>query len=174
VVEKVHFGNIAKQIIYWKPKPGQIPENFALFCLESILRGLNFAHEQSHLHKNLLPSNIWLCKSDQMILKIGQFGVKKTLGNNNFYRSPEECANLPLDSKSEIFQVGCIIHEMLTGKIVWMKGIDPQSDDNQPEIVDGRIQHSVQDKLPLTVSRNLRYLIYLMLQKDPARRPSIK
>ena len=62
---------------------------------------------------------------------------------------------------------------MVTGKISFQSVENEQSEEIEPDLVRERILYSIQEHLPCTVSRKLRHLIYLMLQKTPSKRPTI-
>ncbi len=96
---------------------------------------LNFAHKRKLIHRDLKPSNLMLVLDDsgQEVLKLFDFGIaKKTSGNvslsltnhgevigSPFYMSPEQCRGLKLDARSDIYSLGCVMYEALTGEIAF-------------------------------------------------------
>jgi eukaryotic-like serine/threonine-protein kinase len=96
---------------------------------------LNFAHKRKLIHRDLKPSNLMLVRDDsgQEVLKLFDFGIaKKTSGNislsitrhgevigSPFYMSPEQCRGLKLDARSDIYSLGCVMYEALTGEVAF-------------------------------------------------------
>lgn len=113
------------------------PVNFRralhIFCQAG--DALNFAHKRKLIHRDLKPSNLMLVRDDsgQEVLKLFDFGIaKKTSGNvsltltrhgevvgSPFYMSPEQCRGLKLDARSDIYSMGCVMYESLTGEIAF-------------------------------------------------------
>jgi len=111
-----------------------IPYRKALEIGASIADGLAAAHSKGIIHRDLKPENIFLTRDDQV--KILDFGlarmepqtkqrkseagiptetdpgsIKGTMG----YMSPEQLRGQGIDGRSDIFSLGCILYEMLTG-----------------------------------------------------------
>jgi hypothetical protein len=89
-----------------------------------VCRGLAFAHEHKVVHRDMKPSNIRML--DDGTAKIMDFGIAK-LGSTNVtrsgmmvgtmnYMSPEQIRGQPLDGRCDIFAVGVILFQLLTGK----------------------------------------------------------
>ncbi|MDR3617412.1 MAG: serine/threonine-protein kinase [Candidatus Obscuribacterales bacterium] len=99
-----------------------------VFC--QIGGALRQTHDQQIIHRDLKPSNIMLIEeADQsLIAKIVDFGIAKTVGNTSgvtktgevigtlLYMSPEQCQNEPVDLRSDIYSLGCVMYETLAGK----------------------------------------------------------
>lgn len=90
-----------------------------------ILRGLQHAHDKGIVHRDMKPQNIMLLEDGTV--KIMDFGIarfpkdermelKKTIGSVH-YISPEQAKGEITDFRSDIYSVGVIIYEMLTGKL---------------------------------------------------------
>ncbi len=98
-----------------------------------ICSALDAAHAKGIVHRDLKPDNIWLVRSDEGIeqVKVLDFGIAKLktttemmkLTQQGFivgtprYMSPEQCKGEELDARSDIYSLGIILYEMLTGEV---------------------------------------------------------
>jgi serine/threonine protein kinase len=84
---------------------------------------LDYAHKQGVVHRDIKPSNIMIDKAGH--LKITDFGIaqikseqtasKGIIGSIN-YMSPEHIREQPIEDKSDIFSLGCVLYELITGE----------------------------------------------------------
>ena len=94
-----------------------------------ICEGLTYAHSQGIVHLDLKPSNILVAEGVVEIAKITDFGIAKVAAKNSepivetgalvstlLYVSPERCRGDLIDSRSDIYSLGCMMYEVLTGK----------------------------------------------------------
>ena len=117
------------------------------------------------------PENIMLMKEEQLIVKIADLGISKVLngqgrrsdGGTLFYMPPEAFSKQKIDYTCDIWALGCILHEMITGSKLYMEGDDPRSIENSENHVKQRILNTVPPRLPDIFSRPIRYAVYLML-----------
>jgi serine/threonine-protein kinase len=95
--------------------------------------GLEAAHAKGIIHRDLKPDNIWLISSQEQIpqIKVIDFGIAKLkasaetskltrqgmLVGTPYYMSPEQCQEEELDPRSDIYSLGVIVYEMLTGRV---------------------------------------------------------
>ena len=111
---------------------GRIPVSACCFIASEVLRGLDYAHElvdDGHpitiIHRDISPHNIML--GWQGSVKIVDFGIAKavegslvsrsgSLKGKVAYMSPEQVHGHSLDGRSDLFAVGIILHELLTGE----------------------------------------------------------
>ncbi|XP_063308245.1 serine/threonine-protein kinase Nek11 [Pelobates fuscus] len=135
-----------------------------------LLLGAHYMHERRILHRDLKAKNIFLKNN---LLKIGDFGVSRllmgscdlatTFTGTPHYMSPEALKHQGYDSKSDIWSLGCILHEMcclehaFTGYSFLAVVIN---------IVEGETPN-----LPDQYSSVLNVLMSRMLNKDPVLRP---
>lgn len=89
-----------------------------------ILKGLSYTHKLNIVHRDIKPANIFI--TDKGEVKIADFGIARmddseltqvgsVLGTPS-YMSPEQCIGAGVDARSDIFSVGTLLYEMLTGK----------------------------------------------------------
>ena len=109
---------------------GRLSPQEALPLFRQILSGLAEAHDKGIIHRDLKPSNIMLLGEEKTV-KIVDFGIAKILPESGkalekltqsgsifgtvAYMSPEQCRAEPLDARSDLYSVGCLMYEVLTG-----------------------------------------------------------
>jgi serine/threonine protein kinase len=108
-----------------------LSEQQALDLGSQVADALSAAHELGIVHRDLKPDNIMLCssKSGKLRVKVVDFGIAKaTRGSSQTvtrtgyvvgtpaYMSPEQILGDPLDGRSDLYSLGCILYEMLTGE----------------------------------------------------------
>jgi eukaryotic-like serine/threonine-protein kinase len=111
------------------------PLGLALYVTREVLRGLGYLHEledQDLVHRDVTPSSI-LCSYEGQV-KLADFGLARwrdrlaqTMVGERWipspYQSPEQRRGLPLDPRSDLFAVGLILWELLTGR----RAVEPGS-----------------------------------------------
>ncbi len=97
----------------------------SIHIMNKVLHGISYAHEKGVVHRNLNPENIFLTKAGAP--KIGDWGIGKVMasgmsgmGSNNMYAysAPEEFDKKEfgkIERRTDIFQLGILFYEMLTG-----------------------------------------------------------
>ena len=91
--------------------------------LTQLLAALEFAHAQGVVHRDIKPANLILAPGGE--LKVADFGIARIDASNMTmtgmvmgtpsYMAPEQCQGLPSDHRADLFSVGVVLYELLTG-----------------------------------------------------------
>ncbi|HEU5055155.1 MAG TPA: serine/threonine-protein kinase, partial [Kofleriaceae bacterium] len=121
---------------------GLLPIEVSVHIACEILRGLDYAHELEHegkrlgiVHRDISPHNVMISWDGQV--KLVDFGIAKavaatgvsrsgTLKGKLAYMSPEQAGALELDGRSDVFAVGVVLHELLTGERLFRGSTEPE------------------------------------------------
>ncbi len=111
---------------------GRLPVARALAIFVQVADALSHAHRKNVIHRDLKPSNIMLCRGDrgEDVAKVVDFGIAKIVQSDADkrgltqtgeifgsppYMSPEQCAGWPMNNRSDIYSMGCLMYEALSG-----------------------------------------------------------
>ncbi|HEX4803938.1 MAG TPA: protein kinase [Myxococcaceae bacterium] len=111
---------------------GKFPLPLALEVFAQLLDALAHAHARGIIHRDLKPPNMFLSRDG--CLKVGDFGIAKTLGGTALtqtgmllgtpaYMSPEQALGQRVDQRSDLYSSGIVLYELLTGS-------NPRDSDN--------------------------------------------
>jgi eukaryotic-like serine/threonine-protein kinase len=91
----------------------RVPANDAISIIVQLLTGLDHAHGQGVIHGNIAPPNLLLTSKGEV--RLTEFGIAGAGSAVGSYMSPEQIEGLEIDRRSDIFSVGVLFYELLTG-----------------------------------------------------------
>jgi serine/threonine protein kinase len=103
-----------------------LPINNVLEIIFITCKALDHAHKMGVVHRDIKPLNIMLKKSGH--IKITDFGIaqikseqtaSKGIIGSPSYMSPEQIRQKPVENQTDIFSLGCVLYELLTGKMAF-------------------------------------------------------
>jgi len=152
---------------------GRLPQDKATEISRQICAGLAAAHERGVVHRDLKPANVMLDGSGKVRLTdFGLAGIAATIQGAEIragtpaYMAPEQLSGKEVTTKSDIYSLGLVMYEILTGK----RAYDAAT---LPELIKAREEGAPTN--PSTLVRDLDPLIERVilrcLEKDPAKRP---
>jgi tRNA A-37 threonylcarbamoyl transferase component Bud32 len=160
--------------------PITVPD--ACDILDGIARALDAAHTKDIVHRDLKPDNVFLhqVESGPMMVKLLDFGIAKLMRTQTMektqtgrmlgtpcYISPEQARGIDVTHRSDIYSLGVMAYEMLAGR-------PPFQGETAMDLV---VKHLNEEPPPLSqfarLPKPLETCVMRMLQKDPAKRPSL-
>ncbi len=154
-------------------REGRLQPEVALKILHQTAQGLATAHDAGVIHRDIKPGNLMLSSRGQV--KIADFGIalatqdfsKKLTSTGEFvgtpgYLSPEVCLGKPVDQRSDVFSLGIVLFEMLSGKT-------PFSDESPLGLMLEVVKADIPDVRQLNdaVDSQAAAILAKMLAKDP-------
>lgn len=122
---------------------GKLETTQALAIVSPICEALQYAHEKGIVHRDIKPENLLLDKEGR--LKIADFGIASLIGSQVEasgtppYMAPEQATKIDTDHRADIYALGVVLYEMLTGE----RPTDPLSIPSQKVQLDIRIDDIV-------------------------------
>ena len=182
VMELLHGESLRERM-----ERGRLDFAEALDVLDQMALGLDAAHDHGIILGDLKPENVFLervAKVRRPIVKILDFGLAKLIDGNDgrvrrtqtgqllgtpLYMSPEQCRAKSVDHRTDIYALGCVAYEMLCGRV-------PFDFDNVAELIAAHLgqQPPPPRELWPEIPAALDGLLYAMLAKDSARRPTLE
>jgi tRNA A-37 threonylcarbamoyl transferase component Bud32 len=143
--------------------------------MRQVTSALDYAHRQGIIHRDIKPDNIMLNREGYTLL--GDFGIVKIIEGSSgmtvtgglvgtpSYMSPEQGQGLPVDRRSDLYSLGVVMYEMLTGT-------QPYSAETPMQIVFKHITEPTPDILSIrpTLPPSLSEVMRKALAKEPAAR----
>ncbi len=139
VIEFIQGANVEELVEAWSKQGEAVPLGFALACVREAAQGLAHAHlhkdgkgqAEPIIHRDVTPRNIMT--GFDGATKMLDFGIARAMGSQRrtvagmvrgttAYMSPEQAVGKELDPRSDLFSLGIIFHELLTGQRLFAKG----------------------------------------------------
>src|SRR5699024_2412203 len=116
-------GKTLKEVIN---EDGRLREKRALNYCVQIAEALKVAHSKNIVHRDIKSQNIMITKDDRV--KVTDFGIARVADNSTVtatnaimgsvhYFSPEQARGSKVDNRSDIYSMGIVLYEMLTGRL---------------------------------------------------------
>jgi beta-lactam-binding protein with PASTA domain/predicted Ser/Thr protein kinase len=154
---------------------GPMPYKRAIEVIADACQALNFSHQHGIIHRDVKPANIMISKAGAV--KVMDFGIARALADANNvtqtaavigtaqYLSPEQARGEKVDARSDVYSLGCVLYEMLTG--------EPPFVGDSPVAV--AYQHVREDPVPPStkhsgISPELDAVVLKALAKNPDNR----
>ena len=143
---------------------GPLPVKAALEMFSQSLRGFEYAHARQIIHRDIKPGNLLLNTEGEA--KITDFGIARVLGERRMtqtgkligtleYMSPEQVQGQEQDARSDIYSLGILLYEMLTGRVPFSSTSDFEIMKSHIEVSPPSVREIVRE-LPEEVERALQ------------------
>ena len=155
---------------------GPMPPRRALEVVADACQALNFSHQHGIIHRDVKPANIMISKTGAV--KVMDFGIARAIADTGNpvtqtaavigtaqYLSPEQARGERVDARSDVYSLGCVLYEMLTGQ-------PPFTGDTPVSVA---YQHVREDPVPPSqkyagISPELDAVVLKALAKNPDNR----
>ena len=153
---------------------GAMEPKVAVDVIRQICNGLEEAHAKTMVHRDLKPANIFLtkCASQCNLVKILDFGLAtsyarpdqdRSVSGSPPYMSPEQIRGELVDGRSDIYSIGCVLYECLTGQPLF-------SGESFSDVFSGHLNSNPSIELPSGLASNLAPIINNCIAKLPNER----
>lgn len=154
---------------------GPIPSQRAIEIIADVCQALNFSHQHGIIHRDVKPANIMISQAGAV--KVMDFGIARAIADNTSvtqtaavigtaqYLSPEQARGEKVDARSDVYSLGCVLYEILSGQ--------PPFTGDSPVAV--AYQHVREDPVPLShknpdIAPELDAVVLKALAKNPDNR----
>lgn len=170
VMELLEGQSLAHVIVH-----GRVPIARTLKLVVQMLRGLRRAHDFLVIHRDLKPENVFVLKGDR--IKLLDFGIARSMQDSRLtsigeifgtpeYMAPEQGTSTDVGPAADIYSLGIVMFEMLTGQL-------PFEAPNAPTLLVKHMSDPVPHARDIAkdIPKALDDLVFEMMQKSPADRP---
>jgi serine/threonine protein kinase len=164
VTEYVEGGSLADKLV-----SGRIPREQAIRCVAEISDALDYAHLNGVIHRDIKPANILIDHHGRA--KLADFGIAHSatktgdfapsLGTLS-YMSPEVLQGKPSDHRSDLYSLGVVLYEVLTGRIPYSS--------SEPNVLRKEIVLGKPSDWPNDFPKDIRDICQKALSKSPHQR----
>lgn len=155
---------------------GPLPPRRAIEIIADACQALNFSHQNGIIHRDVKPANIMISSTNAV--KVMDFGIARAIADSGNsvtqtaavigtaqYLSPEQARGDTVDARSDVYSLGCVLYEILTG--------EPPFTGDSPVAV--AYQHVREDPIPPSrrhegISADLDAVVLKALAKNPDNR----
>ena len=172
IVMELIQGKTLKEIIV--EEGGPLPWKWSINVAIQIASALDMAHKNNIIHRDIKPHNIII--TEDGVAKVTDFGIAKAVSNSTItafgttigsvhYFSPEHARGGYTDAKSDIYSLGVVMYEMLTGRV-------PFDADTPVSVALKHMQEEPQEPIELNpnIPESINKIIMKALKKDPVER----
>jgi serine/threonine protein kinase len=158
-------------------RDGSLAPDEAVEIARQVAEGLAAAHARGLVHRDVKPANVWLAPRGRVLLM--DFGLVRPLEagageltttgrvmGTPAYMAPEQARGEPVDARSDLFALGCVLYRMVTGR-------PPYPGDDVRSVLESACRGQTRPIEPGPgATPALARLVGELLQADPARRPA--
>ncbi len=168
IVMELIQGKTLKEII---EEDGTLPWKWSINIASQIASALEMAHKNNIVHRDIKPHNIII--TEDGVAKVTDFGIAKAVSNSTItafgttigsvhYFSPEHARGGYTDAKSDLYSLGVVMYEMLTGRV-------PFDADTPVSVALKHMQEKPVDPMKLnpSIPLSVNQIIMKAMQKDP-------
>ncbi len=172
VMEFVHGKNLRQLSI----EKDNFPQEFIVSVGKQIALGLAHAHEHGIIHRDIKPHNILITSEGRV--KVTDFGIAQAMSTSNLtqtgtvlgsvhYFSPEQARGVNVQAASDLYSLGIVLYEMITGRV-------PFTGESAVSIALKQIQDTPPSlrRTAHEVDRDLEQLVFKLLAKEIKDRPA--
>lgn len=155
-------------------RSGAMPCDRGIALLNQALDGIDHAHRMGIIHRDIKPANMMLTETGT--LKVMDFGIARVLGTSRMtkqgnivgtieYMSPEQVRGQETDARSDIYSLGILLYEMLTGRV-------PFSSDSEYDLMRMQIENAPEP--PRVFSAQIPQAVEQAIMRSLAKRPDAR
>ena len=156
------------------------PERFQDIFVQ-VCAAIEHAHRHAAIHRDIKPGNIMLTEQADTndYVKIVDFGIAKMaeeaqrltrmgeVWGSPIYMSPEQCMGAPVDERADIYSLGVVMYECLTGRVPFM---GKNYADTVSKQISDQPQPFAQKRPELNIPESLEKIVMHAMEKDPEKR----